>query len=233
MAGEVAAAPSITPAPNAPAAPPVPPVAAAAPPAPPAAPASALATTPPAVDAAKPALGADGKSVEAAKPDAAAPAEIKFTLPEGYRADDTFVTSTQDTVKAFAAQAGLNEKQANAALAALLPGAKEAAAQQAERAGWAEAIRKDPEIGGEKYDANIRAAVSVFSKFGKAGAEAQQAIDKAGLGNNPALVKLFVQLGRSLGEDSMRGALGGGAAPEKTKSQILGGIYTNTPKELL
>lgn len=74
---------------------------------------------------------------------------------------------------------------------------------------WAETLKKDPDVGGEKYAASVEQARRAVHKFG--GPELAKAIDAMGLGNHPALFKAFAKVGAAMAEDRIAGATTGGA----------------------
>lgn len=92
---------------------------------------------------------------------------------------------------------------------------------------WAETIKKDPEIGGEKLPASLEAARRAVHKFG--GPDLAKAIDAMGLGNHPVLVKAFAKVGLAMAEDRIAGATTGGAEagpPEGSFERLAAQLYT-------
>ncbi len=178
-------------------------------------------------DAAKPAVGADGKP-------AVAPAEVKITLPAEFDAKDPVIAAALPAVSEFAKEAGLNEKQANAAAAKYLGAIKasEKAATEArvkQEAAELAAIQKDPELGGDKLEATTKTVASVFAKV-PGGEKAREALVKAGLGSNRDVIALLNFVGKSLGEDRIAG--GTGASAQKTAAdkdaELLKAFFPNT-----
>ncbi|GKX40041.1 peptidase [Pectobacterium carotovorum subsp. carotovorum] len=85
--------------------------------------------------------------------------------------------------------------------------------------GWAETVKADKEIGGDKLTANLGKAQQAVMQFG--GEDLKQALQETGLGNHPALVKAFVKIGHAMSEDKM---LGGGSNGEQlSAAQVLYG----------
>lgn len=186
-----AAPPAVTPAPAQ-----VTPPAPAAPPATPPAPTSAIGGTDPATPPAE-------KPKEPAK---ASPIELK--LPEGVELDGTLL----DGFKATAAELGLDSPKAQKVLdqfvAAQTAQAKATEAALAKQdAEWVEAIKADPEIqfGGAKWPETKQAIDRAKAHFPDAKG-AVELLNQAGLGNHPAVVRLFAAIGRSLKEDRIAGA---------------------------
>lgn len=159
-----------------------------------------------------------------AKADADAKAkagDIEIKLPEGVKASDAEI----EQVKAFAKDLGLNGDQASKALAYDLKRQKAAAdalvgatvkAEQERNAKWLEEIKTDPKIGGEHLKATTMAAKRGIQWANeKLGNESLlDALDEAGLGNHPALVRLFKFIGDEVAEDNSATTGGGpGDAP--------------------
>lgn len=70
------------------------------------------------------------------------------------------------------------------------------ASQQKE---WQAANRKDADIGGAKYDANVEVARSAIAKFG--GETLAKEIDALGIGDNPVLLKAWYAVGKAMATD--------------------------------
>lgn len=90
---------------------------------------------------------------------------------------------------------------------------------QAERRAEAEAqLRKE---WGAKYEENLKKAQSVLKNF--ADEDVLTEIEASGLGNNPALIKIFAKIGQSLSEDALEGKSAGRftMTPEEAKKEIL------------
>jgi len=151
------------------------------------------------------------------KPETRAPEEYaNFSLPEGVTMDETQTVE----FKSFAKEQDLTQEQAQKVLE--FGGAKLKALVEAPYKEWSETQKKwqaevkaDPDIGGTKYEESVKAAAMVFvpgesNPFVKTGEEAQalrQALFVTGAGNNPAMVKFFVNIGRLLAEPGpLRGA---------------------------
>jgi len=66
---------------------------------------------------------------------------------------------------------------------------------------FAEEARKDPEIGGDKFDENISVAVTAVETFGSDGLK--QILDETGMGSHPEVVKAFYRAGKFLADPSM------------------------------
>mgnify|MGYP000259680630 CR=1 FL=1 len=76
---------------------------------------------------------------------------------------------------------------------------------------WAEASRNDPELGGAQFDANLAVAKRGYNMF--ASDELKGILEETGYGNHPAVLRLFHQIGKLLGEDNI---VGGGRSRQQT-----------------
>ena len=78
---------------------------------------------------------------------------------------------------------------------------QQAEAWQKQTEGWAETVKADKEIGGDKLTANLSAAQRALEQFGDT--ELKEYLDSTGLGNHPALVKAFIKVGKAMSEDKV------------------------------
>lgn len=78
---------------------------------------------------------------------------------------------------------------------------QQAEAWQKQTEGWAEAVKADKEIGGDKLTANLSAAQRALDQFGTQ--DLKEYLNATGLGNHPDLVKTFVKIGKAMSEDGM------------------------------
>jgi hypothetical protein len=146
---------------------------------------------------AKPVEGDAGKPTKPAEV-----ADIVLKFPDGMQVDKDLV----DKFTPIAKELGLKSDQAQkiANLYAERIQAQEKSVTDAwanQQKSWAEANRKDPEIGGPNYDANVAVAREAISKFG--GEALRKEIDELGIGDNPALLKAWVQIGKATGTDKV------------------------------
>lgn len=79
-------------------------------------------------------------------------------------------------------------------------------------------VRADKEIGGDKLTANIGMAQKALDQFGTP--ELRTYLEQTGLGNHPDLVRCFMKIGKSMGEDSMVMAGNGG---QRSAAEVLYG----------
>lgn len=131
-----------------------------------------------------------------------APEKYKFTAGEGVELD-------ADALKDFepvARDLNLTNEQAQKLVDAypkILAGVqqRQAEAWQKQTEGWAESVKADKEIGGDKLTANLSAAQRALDQFGTP--ELKEYLNATGLGNHPDLVKTFVKIGKAMSEDGM------------------------------
>jgi hypothetical protein len=125
-------------------------------------------------------------------------ADYEFTLPEGFTANEELAGE----LKALAKENGLS-KEATQKLADL--GVKmqqqQAEAWQTQVDQWAEQVKADKELGGEKFEENISLAKQALDKFG--GQELKDLLQSTGFGNHPAIVKAFYNIGKSVSNDTL------------------------------
>lgn len=166
------------------------------------------------------ATGDQGQAVDASKDKGGDQAgEIKLTLPEGVKVDETLWKSFQDTAQ----KAGVTLNSESASKIATWWAEQQTAQQKAmttawqqQDTTWRDELKGDPEFGGAKYDANVANARRGFSW---AGAEFSQFVKEAGLANHPVLVKLCARLGVAVAEDSARGSgAGAGILPDPNEA---------------
>lgn len=168
---------------------------------------------------------------------AGAPEEyVDFSAPEGLKLDD----AVMGDFKALAREMDLTQEQAQKLLE--FGGDKLKAQIEAPyqlwrdtQVKWQQEVKADSEIGGANYDVSIRAAGEVFkpgpgNPLVKNEADAQalrQALNVTGAGNNPAVVKFFVRLGKVISEP----ASFVGNAPKNMQADLLKQLYPSMVRE--
>ncbi len=135
-------------------------------------------------------------------PPEAAEVDIEFELPEGVALDEQGVSEFKALAKELKLPAESAKKLADLA-------ANRARAQHEAHAalvtGWAEQVKNDKEIGGEKLTENLSVAKKAIDQFGTP--ELKDLLNSTGLGNHPEVVKLAWRIGKALSEDTfVRGA---------------------------
>ena len=196
------------------------PAASALSPAPVAAAPSDTSPTPPVAPQPLPAADAPKPVIEAPKPDAPKSEEKKAAAPE-------ITGPVGEKFKALAKAEGLDDAK-QAKLAEFYNGVQAEAQKTSEAefakldSSWRDALKADPVIGGQNYDASIAAARKGVEWAG--GVELARILDSTGLGNHPVLVKAFHKLGKSLAEDSVSGTPSQGSS-EPSEADTLAALY--------
>lgn len=149
-------------------------------------------------DSEKPADKPDDKEQ---KPEGA-PEKYEFKAGEGVELD----TEALKDFEPVARELNLTNEQAQKLVDAypkILAGVqqRQAEAWQKQTEGWAETVKADKEIGGDKLTANLSAAQRALDQFGTP--ELKEYLNATGLGNHPDLVKTFVKIGKAMSEDGM------------------------------
>lgn len=143
------------------------------------------------------------------------PESYEFQMPEGIELDKT----AQDEFSAVAKELKLD--QATAQKVADV-GVKMAQRQQevfeSTKAMWAEQSRADKEIGGEKFEQNLAAAVKTLNAFGSQ--ELKDVLNVSGLGNHPAVIKFLVNANKAISEDGFVSGAPKGANPADVASKL-------------
>lgn len=150
---------------------------------------------------------ADGEK-PAGKPDdkeqkpEGAPEAYEFKAAEGVELD----TEALKDFEPVARELNLTNEQAQKLVDAypkILAGVqqRQADAWQKQTEGWAEAVKADKEIGGDKLESNLSAAQRALDQFGTP--ELKEYLNVTGMGNHPELVKAFVKIGKAMSEDGM------------------------------
>lgn len=83
---------------------------------------------------------------------------------------------------------------------------------------WVKDIQGDKEVGGEKFKENIELAHRVLKRFGSD--DFSKALEETGYGNHPDLVKVFVRIGKAMGDDKAV-IPGAQAGEQKSLAQLL------------
>lgn len=131
-----------------------------------------------------------------------APEKYEFTAGEGVELDSEALKDFEPVARDL----NLTNEQAQKLVDAypkILAGVqqRQAEAWQKQTEGWAETVKADKEIGGDKLTANLSAAQRALDQFGTQ--ELKEYLNATGLGNHPDLVKTFVKIGKAMSEDGM------------------------------
>lgn len=182
------------------------------------------------------AAGGDGKPADGpaaagegdGKPEAkaeGAPEKYEFTLPEGVTLDTGAVEQFEPILR----ELNLSNEQAGKLVgkfhelrAAEAKASDEAFVQQVE--GWAKQVREDPEIGGQAFEVNVKAAQSAIAAF--APPALRELLDSTGLGNHPDVVRFCMRIGKALSEDKTAGPAGAGGGQRSIEERLYGKTST-------
>ena len=132
-----------------------------------------------------------------------APEKYEFKPAEGQELD----TAALEQFEPIARELNLTNEQAQKMVdlygTKIMPMVQkqQAEAWQKQTEGWAETVKADKEIGGDKLTANLSAAQRALDQFGTP--ELKEYLNATGLGNHPDLVKTFVKIGKAMSEDGM------------------------------
>jgi len=172
------------------------------------------------------------QKAEQATPERRAPEEYAdFKFPDAFKLENQDLTE----FKSFAKEQDLTQEQAQKVLDFAGPKIRQMIEQPYKawndlQTKWQEEVRTDPEIGGTKYEQSVKEAGNVFvageaNPFVKTDTEVRalrEALNTTGAGNNPAIVKLFVKMGRLLAEPEH---LSGKPAPQARQDSLLNSMY--------
>lgn len=92
------------------------------------------------------------------------------------------------------------------------------------QATWYEAVKNDPEIGGDKFKETAILASRAYREL--ASPAMQKLVKDAGFENHPELVRMMVKAGRLMGEDTVIPGRSGGVALKKSTQESWYGATT-------
>lgn len=143
-----------------------------------------------------------------------------LTMPEGVQLDQELLDELSPEFKA----AGLTSRQAQALTDKFIAKQTERAKQQGETwgktvAGWVDTAKKDPEIGGPKWDASVSDARRALNTLGTPAL--REYLEASGGGNHPELIRVFAKVGATLKEDNpAAGGAGGAGRPAESAHRL-------------
>ncbi|WP_436879452.1 peptidase [Escherichia coli] len=166
----------------------------------------------------KPAEGDKPDDDKDKKPEGA-PEAYEFKASEGVELD----TEALKDFEPVARELNLTNEQAQKLVDAypkILAGVqqRQADAWQKQTEGWAEAVKADKEIGGDKLESNLSAGQRALDQFGSP--ELKEYLNVTGMGNHPELVKAFVKIGKAMSEDGM---VSGKETGQRSAAEVLYG----------
>lgn len=146
--------------------------------------------------------GNDESSVtENASEQEGAPDKYEFKQEEGKELNSEVLESFSEVAK----ELNLSQDNAQKLIDAVAP--KLAEVQQAAidkmQKDWAEAAKIDKEFGGDKFNENLALAKTALDRFGSDGLKSL--LNETGLGNNPEVIRYFVNVGKQISEDTYVG----------------------------
>jgi len=169
-------------------------------------------------DAAKAATEKKEKEAAEAKARDAVPETYEFRAAEGMTLDKEAIAEFSPAMKA----AGLSQKNAQLLIDAYTKRQQGEATQWAKQIDtWKAEVKADPDIGGEKADANMKLAQRVVKRFGNEALAKE--LQRTGYQEYTELVRIFVKIGRAMGEDTLAGSAGGGGSGDKTPAEVMYG----------
>lgn len=123
----------------------------------------------------------------------------------------------QEDVDKIAAQArsqGLSQEKFAALLketeaTAVALTTREQTRRTTERDGWLNTTKADKEIGGQNLTTTLAHTKRVMDRFAPEGSKFREVLNETGFGNHPEFLRVFMQIGKAMSEDST--LLGGGA----------------------
>jgi hypothetical protein len=138
----------------------------------------------------------EGEAEGEKKDDPASFSVEKITLPEGVEIDKAALDAAAPVIK----ELGLGQEQGQKLVDAYVEIRKQEAANYAATvAGWIDTAKKDPELGGPKWDGTVHAARTAVEKFGTP--ELKEYLEMTGAGNHPEVIRAFARAGAAISED--------------------------------
>ncbi len=177
--------------------------------------------TPPTTEAGDPAKPAEGDKPKDGKAEGV-PEAYEFKAPEGQELD----TAAVEAFTPIAKELGLTNDQAQKLVDLYAAQMANAAKGQQDaftaiRDGWVASVRNDPEIGGGKLEGNLAIAAKAIDQFG--GPELRQALNETGVGDNPAVIKFMIKVGKAISEDNFPRGSGGDPGGGKSTAELFYG----------
>jgi hypothetical protein len=133
-----------------------------------------------------------------------------FTLPEGVKLDDTSMTTFKEVLGGEFSPQEKGQRLLDMYIADRQRSVQEAADHQVNvwnetQIQWQDAVRADPEIGGNRFNTTLQTCKSAVGRYG--GTEAQvaelkQALTYTGAGSNPAILRWVNNMASALKESS-------------------------------
>ncbi|WP_272962321.1 hypothetical protein [Alcanivorax jadensis] len=148
--------------------------------------------TPPVDDSQQPPASDDGEEAPQG-----APEKYEWSLGEGVAVDEQLAGEFEP----IARELNLSNDQANKLASEMLPKVQQRMSDnwQKQVDEWKQAAESDKEFGGAKFEQTMTDARKALESYGSP--ELTEVLDQTGLGNHPALIRVFAQMGASMKED--------------------------------
>lgn len=163
-----------------------------------------------------------GKAVEPPKPEVpavseTAPAEAPpavtwtdFSLPEGVKLEDASLNTFKEVLGGELLPQERGQRLIDMHLQEMQRHSQALSDHQVQvwnetQTQWKDAVKADPELGGNRFNTTIQTCISAVNRFGgnaQQRAELLQALDFTGAGNNPAIIRLITNMASKLSEGS-------------------------------
>ena len=130
------------------------------------------------------------------------PETYEFTMPDGVELDKETLDKVTPLFKELKLPQAQAAKFIDAYIKDVLPAfvKRQADTWKATTDGWAEAAKKDPEIGGTKFAKSVEDAQRAVNTLNPA---LKPLFDQYGLGNHPEMIRAFAKVADLLGEDTI------------------------------
>lgn len=142
------------------------------------------------------------------------PETYEFKAPEGLTLDPVQLEAFTPIAKELGLTNDQAQKLVDLQVAATTASAKKWTDTVA---AWGEEAKADPVFGKQNFDQSTGYVAKFLDKYGST--EARKALDDSGMGNHPALLKLFRSAGAAMGEDTFTAGNSGGGGTPRTVAQ--------------
>lgn len=132
------------------------------------------------------------------------PEVYELTIPDGsplHKARIDEIVATAKAQKLSTAEAQKLVDAENGSVTNHVEFQKSLIKQQSDK--WVEEAKKDKDIGGEKFNENIKIAKDGVEYLSKNCPEAKTFLEISGLGNNPEMIKFFMNIGKMVQPDKI------------------------------
>ena len=159
------------------------------------------------------------------------PEKYEIKIPDGMEVDKAMLEEATPMFK----ELGLSQEKAQKVIdfysTKVLPAFVKRSADtwNAQKESWAAEVKKDPEIGGTKFDASVKAAQRVLNTLGTDALK--KVFDEYGLGNHPEFVRVFARMATHLKEDTIETGDKNLRPAGNTMEGIATVLYDNTPPQ--